>query len=161
MLVVADSSPFILLTNIEHVDVLDSLFQSVTIPPEVAAELAGAKRPQRVRDFIVRRPAWLHIKVPTTIEQIPALDAGEKAAISLAVELHAELLLIDEEKGRRAAASRGITLTGTIGVLERAAEARLLDLEDAFERVKKTDFWISHKLLDQRLELHRRRSIRP
>jgi hypothetical protein len=46
-------------------------------------------------------------------------------------------------------------------VLERAAESRLLDLKDAFERVKKTDFWISHKLLDQRLELYRHRSARP
>jgi predicted nucleic acid-binding protein len=57
MLVVADSSPFILLINIEQIGVLNALFQSVTIPPEVAAELAGAKRPQQVRDFIMQPPA--------------------------------------------------------------------------------------------------------
>jgi len=27
----------------------------------------------------------------------------------------------------------------------------IIDLEQAFERVKQTDFWISHKLLDERL----------
>jgi hypothetical protein len=45
-------------------------------------------------------------------------------------------------------------------VLERAADAKLLDLAEAFERIKKTDFWISHKLLDDRLELHRLRMTR-
>jgi hypothetical protein len=38
-------------------------------------------------------------------------------------------------------------------VLELAAEQRLLDLEDAFARLKKTDFWISPQLLDERLKL--------
>lgn len=38
-------------------------------------------------------------------------------------------------------------------MLERAADEKLLDLKDAFDRVKKTDFWIAHMLLDDRLKL--------
>ena len=38
--------------------------------------------------------------------------------------------------------------------LEMAADQGLLDLKDAFARVKKTDFWISHDLLDDRLRQH-------
>src|SRR5580658_6326648 len=124
MLVIADSSPFILLSNIGHINVLPALFQSVTIPPEVAAEVAKPKRPQALQEFMANKPAWLVIKSPAVIENIPLLDAGERAAISLATELGADLLLIDEVRGRRAAAERKITFTGTIGVLERAAEAK-------------------------------------
>jgi predicted nucleic acid-binding protein len=82
------------------------------------------------------------------------LHPGEVAAISLALELHADLLLIDEVLGRKAAAARSIRFTGTIGILELAADKGLIDLKEAFERVKKTDFWISHELLDTRLRLY-------
>ena len=154
MLVVADSSPLIVLINIWHVDVLPRLFGQIVIPPEVSAELHQSERPQAVRDFIASRPTWLLERAPVAIEPIPALHAGELAAISLAQELKADLLLIDELRGRQAAADRHIPFTGTIGVLEFAADQGLLDLQHAFMRVKETDFWISHELLDERLKLY-------
>jgi predicted nucleic acid-binding protein len=154
MLVIADSSPFIVLIMIGHIDVLPTLFGKVIIPPEVLAELLNSNRPQDVRDLMRSRPAWLIERAPAAIEPIPSLHAGESAAISLAQELKADLLLIDEVYGRRAAAERHIPFTGTIGVLELAADEGLLNLKDAFEQVKNTDFWISNKLLDERLKLY-------
>ena len=68
--------------------------------------------------------------------------------------MKADLLLIDEVRGRKAAADRHIPFTGTIGVIELAADRGLLDLQVAFGLVKKTDFWISHELLDERLKLY-------
>jgi predicted nucleic acid-binding protein len=97
---------------------------------------------------------------PKTIESFPSLDAGEIAAISLALEMKADFLLIDENLGRSAAAARGIHITGTIGIIERAADQKMLDLKDAFDRIKETDFWISHELLDVRLRLHMERKER-
>jgi predicted nucleic acid-binding protein len=41
----------------------------------------------------------------------------EREAIQLAEEQHADLLLIDERKGRRQAKQRGLKTTGTLGVL--------------------------------------------
>lgn len=154
MLVVADSSPLIVLVNIQYIDVLPKLFGQVVVPPPVAAELNHRNRLQAVRDFLASRPAWLVERAPTAIEPIPSLHPGELAAISLAQELKAELLLIDELAGRKAAADRHIAFTGTIGVLELAANRGLLDLQEAFARVKGTDFWISHELLDERLKLY-------
>ncbi len=157
MLVVADSSPLIVLVNIGQVGLLPKLFTRAVIPSAVAAELRHASRPQAVRDFIASRPAWLTEQSPATIEPIPALHAGELAAISLARELKADLLLIDEVRGRRAAAERNIPITGTIGVLELAADRGLVELREVFGRVKETDFWISHELLDERLRLREMR----
>jgi predicted nucleic acid-binding protein len=158
MLVVADSSPLIVLIQIRQIDVLSALFGEVVIPPEVSAELRDSKRPRAVHEFLVSQPVWLSERAPAAVEPIPALHAGELAAISLARELNADLLLIDEVQGRRAAADRHIPFTGTIGVLELAADRGLLDLQDAFGRVKNTDFWISHGLLDERLRLYLGRS---
>lgn len=64
---------------------------------------------------------------------------------------------MDEEKGRAVARQRALRVTGTVGILERAAAHGLLDLQEAFIRLKATDFWISHQLLDERLEHFRRR----
>jgi predicted nucleic acid-binding protein len=97
-----------------------------------------------------RQPTW---------SQFPELHEGERAAISLARELKADLLLIDESDGRSAALARRLQITGTIGILQRAAEQDLLDLAEAFERVKQTDFWISPKLLDTELAKFREEEI--
>jgi predicted nucleic acid-binding protein len=101
MIVVADSSPLILLIKIGHVGLFPSLFQTVTVPTEVASELAAPNRPENVREFIAQKPCWLLIKAPARVENIPSLDAGEEAAISLAVELKATLLLIDEQRAAK------------------------------------------------------------
>jgi predicted nucleic acid-binding protein len=160
MLVVADSSPLIARISIGHINILPQLFGTVIIPPAVGAELRDVKRPQAIRSFIVRPPTWLIERAPKTIESFPLLDAGEVAAISLAVEMKADLLLIDESLGRQTAAARGIHITGTIGIIERAADQTLLDLKDAFDRIKETDFWISHEILEVRLRLHMERKER-
>jgi len=91
------------------------------------------------------------------VESIPDLHEGERAAISLAVELKADLVLIDETRGRSEAQARNLPITGTIGILERAAEEGLLELGEAFERIKKTDFWIPSRLLDTELDKFRNR----
>ncbi len=127
MLVVADSSPLVLLVNIERIDILPILFGQVFVPPEVSTELRHPNRPQVVREFIASRPAWLVERMPSAIEPIPSLHAGEVAALSLARELKADLLLSDDAQGRRAAADRHIPFTGTIGVLELAADRGLLE----------------------------------
>lgn len=160
MLVIADSSPLIVLVNIGHIEVLPKLFGEVVIPPAVAAEIAAPARPQGVRDFAAARPPWLRVQAPTAVQQIPALHQGESEALSLAMELHADLVLIDERKAYREAIARKLNAVGTVRVLERAAAEGLLDLSDSFDRLKQTDFWISHQLLDERLKLFERQQGR-
>lgn len=126
-LVVADSSPRIVLVNIGHVVVLPKLFGEVLIPPAVAQELASPSRPQVVRCFAATPPTWLKVQRPSVIQPIPDLHPGEIEALSLALELHADLILIDERKAYREAVARKLNAIGTVRVLERAAAEKLLD----------------------------------
>jgi predicted nucleic acid-binding protein len=68
------------------------------------------------------------------------LDPGEQEAILLAEELRADLLLMDDQEGRQEAERRALRVTGTLGVLERAAERGLLDLPAVLARLQATNF---------------------
>ncbi len=151
MLVVADSSPLNVLVRIGHVEILPRLFGVVCIPAEVQGELTDPRAPTEVREFLRSLPNWLQIHSLQTIERIPPLGPGEQAAISLAVQLKAAALLIDERDGRKAAAARGLTIIGTLGVLEQAAGVGLIDLPTAIERLRATDFRLDHALIDAAL----------
>jgi len=45
------------------------------------------------------------------------LQAGERAAILLAESTMADIILLDEKAARRVAATRGLRVTGILGVL--------------------------------------------
>jgi uncharacterized protein len=81
-------------------------------------------------------------------------ERGE--AIQLAEEQHADLLLIDERKGRRRARQRGLKTTGTLGVLLSAGELRLIDPGVAYRQLQaETTFRTSAELEAQFLALIR------
>jgi predicted nucleic acid-binding protein len=79
------------------------------------------------------------------------LDAGEEDAIALAGEFHADLMLMDDREGVLIARSKGFRVAGTLGILSMAAAHRLVDLEDAFERIKRTSFHYRQEVMDQLL----------
>jgi predicted nucleic acid-binding protein len=157
MLVVADSSPIQYLVLIGQAELFPKLFRQVVIPEEVARELAHDKTPRVVREFMDAKPEWLIVQSPRSLETIPGIDPGEQAAILLAIELAADLLLIDDLDGRRAAQSRGIAVTGTLGVLDRAAARDILDLAHALDQLKATSMRLSDKLVASLLQEHERR----
>lgn len=86
------------------------------------------------------------------------MDTGERSAINLAIELKANLLLIDEKAGREAAIARGIQTLRTAALLFDAAQAGVLaDLRDAYERLSATNFRVNRKILDELLKKHNRK----
>jgi len=158
MLVVADTSPFVAPVKIGHIGLLPALFGSVTIPDEVAAELSSTARTEDVRAFIASTPQWLSIQTVSRFEAIPGIHIGEQAAISLAIELKADLLLIDEQVGRKAAIARKLQTVRTAALMFEAARTGVLgDLKGAFDRLKATNFRVPVKVLDELLKLYESR----
>jgi predicted nucleic acid-binding protein len=153
-LVVADSSPLHYLILIGQAELLPRLFKAVVIPDEVYRELTHVQAPLSVLGFMRKCPEWLAIQTPRDIEEIPSIDAGEQAAICLARELKADLLLIDDVDGRRAAQARGIAVTGTLGILDRAAQRDLIDLRHVLQQLKATSMHLSDELLNALLDRH-------
>lgn len=154
MLVIADTGPVNYLLLIGHLDILPTLFGTVILPSAVRDELADIGSPPLVRDWIAVPPPWLDVRATPSdrgTAALIALDPGEAAAISLAIELRADLLLMDDREGVIAARREGFTVTGTLGVLRLAAERRLLDLGEAFSRLKRTNFRIRQEIMDELL----------
>jgi len=75
------------------------------------------------------------------------LHAGEQATIVLAESVKADIVLLDEKAARRAAASLGLRVTGTLGVLGEAATRGLVELTPAIDRLRLTNFRSSPSLL--------------
>lgn len=99
MVVVADTSPINYLVLIEQIGILPRLFTRVLIPPAVFDELTHPAAPSPVREWTERRPIWLEVITPKDTVPFAQLDPGESQAISLAGELGADVVLIDELAG--------------------------------------------------------------
>lgn len=122
-LVVADTSPIFYLLSIDQITLLPQLFGTVFVPDAVYAELTHPSAPPSLRAWADQPPVWLQVASVSPIddETFRALGAGERAAITLALSMHADLILIDERKGTKAAINKGFDVTGTLGILRMAA----------------------------------------
>lgn len=150
-LVISDTGPINYLVLIGHIELLPTLFERVIMPFAVREELSAPKTPFVVRDWLAHTPAWLEVRTspaPSSSDAaLSLLGAGERDAITLAAALGADLLLMDDRDGVKAALRKGLTTTGTIGVLHLAAKQDLIDLADAFARLRRTHFHCPEDLM--------------
>jgi predicted nucleic acid-binding protein len=154
MIVVADTSPLNYLVLIDEAELLPRLFGTVVIPTAVLAELQDDETPSIVREWVAQHPVWLSIQ-PLSSNPDPGLDhldRGEREAITLARELNADQLLLDEADARREAELRNLAFIGTLGVLRRASHFGWIDLPSALLRLQQTTFYVSPKLVRSLLD---------
>lgn len=108
MIVVSDTTPLISLLKIDKVYLLEKLFGKILIPQAVFDELVTDKRFIEETD-IIRNNSQIKVKEVGSLEavdilrRLTGLDIGESEAIVLADELSADVLLMDEAKGRNTA----------------------------------------------------------
>jgi predicted nucleic acid-binding protein len=163
MLVITDTSPLHYLVLINHTTILPALFGRVLVPPAVLEELQRPRTPAPVRAWIGAPPAWLETRTPRQPLVTPALllGAGEREAISLAQELRADLLLMDDLEGREEAEHHGLAVMGTLRVLELAAERGLLDFPTAITQLQATSFHLPLALVRAMLARDAARKSQP
>ncbi|MCC7084918.1 MAG: DUF3368 domain-containing protein [Pirellulales bacterium] len=152
MIVVCDTSPLNYLVLIGQVEILPVLFGRIVAPPAVIAEMQHRGAPSEVREWALVPPQWLEIILPGTVAVTLSLGAGEMEAISVAQELKAGLLLVDERKASAIAQRLGLQVVGTLNVLALAAERGLIDLQSAIGELRKTTFREPTKLVEELLK---------
>jgi hypothetical protein len=155
MIVVSDTSPLCNLALIDHLWLLEAIYQTVIIPTLVADELAAANHPSIPA---ILQLGWIQTRSPTDatianqLQRDRGLDAGEANAIALALELKADDLLMDERLGRREARQLGLSIIGILGILVTAKQRNLIPqvqpVMDAL--IHQANFRVN-PLLDQRV----------
>jgi predicted nucleic acid-binding protein len=130
MQAVSNTSQLRYLIAVGHAELLPGLFGEILIPTGVAQELADNAAPTAIRQWIANPPPWLRIlplQSPPDAELMATLDRGEREAIQLSAERKADVLIMDEWRGRAIAQRRGLPLVGALGVLGDSYQQALID----------------------------------
>lgn len=148
MIVVADTSPLNYLILLQQPEILAKLYGRVVAPTAVLVELQHPDAPESVRTWAAAPPSWIEVVIAKKIDPTlaPELGAGEREAISVALELRADLLLIDERIGRQAAAARQLQVAGTLAVLLRAGLLDMVDFPSALREIQLLGFRVSREI---------------
>ncbi len=156
MIVVADSSPLIILAKVNCFDHLNRLFPHLYITPEVQNEVvvSGAALPGAAE---VAKATWIEVKrlenqsaLLTAREKYP-LGIEELSTILLGKDMQANEVLLDDFNARRLARSEGLSVRGSLGLLETFyLQGYVTDLRGVFQSLKAHSY-IDQRLLDLRL----------
>lgn len=150
MLIVSDTGPLRYLIEVSCVDVLPRLYGQILTTPQVLQEMRHPYFPQVVSAWASLPPSWLKVESPATVQFMDTLDEGEATALSLAMERHADVLLVDERKATRVARQAGLTTAGTLAVLRDAGLSGLVDFHAAIDcLVRQTQFHHDKALIQQ------------
>lgn len=143
MLVVSNSTPLMHLPAMGELDILRVLFGEIHIPEAVYEEVVvrGAGKPGAVE---VAQADWVkRHRVDNTLAVLmlqDQLDPGEAECIVLAVEIGADMVILDDGGARLDVEARGLKVVGTVGVLLRADEEGLVRFPEALDALLATGF---------------------
>jgi uncharacterized protein len=157
MIIVSNTTPLIGLATIGQFELLHQLFGEIYIPKAVYDEAVTAGREEGGAKQEVTEASWVmtveiqdRLAVDVLLDE---LDLGEAEAIVLARELNANWVLMDEKKGRRKLTQLEIQKIGTIGILLKAKEMKLIQsIRQDLEQLREKGFSISQAVIDAVLE---------
>jgi predicted nucleic acid-binding protein len=160
VIVISDTSVITNLVAIHHLHLLQPLYERILIPEAVYRELADIDPPVP-GTLEVQTLDWLEVlslrdrTIADQLQNQSQLDPGESEAIALALEIKAELLLIDERRGRAIATRLGLRIIGLLGILVEAKQRSLIPsvkpLMDAL--IATSEFRVSQLLYEQILQM--------
>ncbi len=137
--VIADTSCFIILSNINEIDLLQKVYGTIITTPDIVGEFA---------EYL---PDWIEIKSPKDHQKQQILelqvDKGEASAITLALEIPGSTIILDDLQARILAEQLGILITGTIGVIVKAKLNGIIpSIKPLLSKIKQTNFRITPAL---------------
>jgi len=144
-IVISDTSCIIALTNIDELRLLKELYQNLITTQQVAEEFGEVL------------PNWIEIRNPEDQQKQKMLefqiDKGEASAITLALEVSADLIILDDYKARQVAEKLDLKITGTLGVIIRAKNKGVISsIKPALNKLQHNNFRISEDLIKEALK---------
>lgn len=129
----------IVLTKIDAISLLKTVFETVMTTPEIAAEVG------------FELPRWIRVSSPiddSPVRTMPSsIDKGEATAIALALEIEGATLILDDLTARNFAARLGIHVTGTMGVLIKAKQdGHIPSIRPLVQMIRQTNFRLSDRV---------------
>jgi len=153
--IVSNTSPLLNLALIDRLDCVERQFSSVEVPEQVWAELMAGEDAVPELERYHDRGVIESVSVAETDlfrEFLRELDLGEAAALAYAIEVDADLCLLDEREARAGATRHDLDRTGVIGILLRGARNGEGDLRDELDSLRADGFWIGEDLYQRVLE---------
>ena len=144
MKIVSNTSPLIALHHLGELEIIPKILHTgIFIPPAVAEEL-------RSRGFLLEWTEVIPLQNPLAPRILNAsLGPGESEAIALALEVGADVVLLDDKAARRLAVTMGLQVLGTLGLLLKAKEADVIsEVRTRLDALRTLPFPTAPKLFD-------------
>ena len=157
MIVVSNAGPLIALARINKLDLLKHFFNTVFISKGTYDEVV-IKGKSKLGSKHVENAKWIKVKSIKNEWSVNVLridlDIGEAESIVLALELNANLLLMDELLARNIAESLGLKISGTVGILLKAKKLGLIDkIKPNLDELRNKKVWISDDVYKKSLKM--------
>lgn len=153
--IVSNTTPIISLLKIGKLQILKDLYGRISIPQEVYNEVEAGKSKKFYADL--SKIEWIEIEEIQNVKSFSYfldLDKGEAAAIILATEAEADLIILDETLGRFHARHAGLKVTGTVGILIKAKKSGYItELKPLLLELRAKSVWLSDSFIEEILKL--------
>ena len=141
--VLANTTPLIALANIDKLELLRRLYDTIIVPQAVMDEILQEPAKHRVHGC-----SWIKVEDIHDLSQRDffrsRLHAGEVDVIILAREQAADLVIMDDNAAKKTAKFFGIDVTGTLGILLKAKkEGHLKKVEPIMNELIRDGLYIS------------------
>jgi predicted nucleic acid-binding protein len=137
--IISDTSCFIILANIDELELLQKVYGHILTTIEIAQEY-GEKLPEWVEVVLVKdkyRQQLLEMQI----------DIGESSAIALALETPNSTVVLDDYKARKISDQLGLSFTGTIGIIIKAKIKGIIpSIKPILQKMRQTDFRLSAEI---------------
>lgn len=138
MIVISDTTPIIALLKANCLELLEKLYGKVLVPEAVYRELTEntvfAQEAETIKSIsFLAVVAVENVKSVSVLRSVTGLDAGESEALIMYDEQKADLLLMDEHKGRSVAKKLNVRFIGTVGILLLAYDKGMIQQVDVKE----------------------------
>lgn len=154
MIVVADAGPIIHLSLIGHLELIPALYGRVAVPRRVYEEVVQSDGDLPGSEEL-RNATWADLYQSDIRPEISRLleshlDSGEAAAIALALDLGANLVLSDDRQARLAAERLALRVQGTLGIMLQAhRQGQISELASLLVELRSKGVWLSDKLIER------------